>query len=171
MLTKDEKDFLNKIPADKKVGIYPFNKKINCVVEIIINSIKNIYPKLEVKHMGASALGISGQNDLDIYALSDPKNFEKYLPGLIKILGNPLHRHKQFIEWNFKKNGFEVQFYLSNPNTKKMKDQIKVYEILKNNKGLQKEYEELKQSLDGKSLREYQEKKYEFYHRILNNNI
>lgn len=52
-----------------------------------------------------------------------------------------------------------------------MKKQIAVIEILKNNKGLLKKYEKLKESMNGKSFREYQEKKYEFYHRILDNKI
>ena len=38
-------------------------------------------------------------------------------------------------------------------------------------KAATKEYEKLKESMNGKSFREYQEKKYEFYHRILDNKI
>lgn len=67
MLTSDEEDFLNKIPVDKKVKVYPYNPKISRIADDLIASINNIYSDLEVKHMGASALGISGQNDIDIY--------------------------------------------------------------------------------------------------------
>jgi len=48
-----------------------------------------------------------------------------------------------------------------------MKRQIRVFEILKNNERLLKEYEELKENMNGKSFREYQKRKYEFYHKIL----
>ena len=82
MLTKDELDFLNKIPADKKVYIYSFNPKAVKVAEDLIQSINNIYPDLEVKHLGTSALRISGQNDIDIYALIFmPFQTQKILTG------------------------------------------------------------------------------------------
>ena len=152
MLTKDEEDFLNKIPADKKVHIYPFNPKMSRISEDLIQSIKNIYSDLEVKHMGASALGISGQNDIDIYAFSNPKDFDKFPPGLVKLFGEPLHKHETFIEWKFTKDNFDIEFYLTAKDSDTMKRQIKVFEILKNNKDLLKEYEKLKKLTHGKSI-------------------
>jgi len=167
MLTKDEENYLDKIPKDKVVNIYFFDNQITKTVNEIIDSIKTIYPNLEITHMGASALKISGQNDIDIYAFSDPKNFDKYITGLIKLFGKPLHIHETFIEWRFTKNGFGVEFYLTAKDSETMKKQIDVFEKLSSNSKLLKEYEILKQSMNGKSFREYQRKKYEFYHKIL----
>jgi len=167
MLTPDEIDYLKKIPKDKKVKISPFDPKVTETAEEIINSIKRIYPNLETKHMGASALKISGQNDMDIYAFSDPSDFDKCLPGLIKFFGEPLHKHETFCEWKFKKEGLDVEFYLTAKDSETMKKQIASFEILKNNKNLVNEYQKLKESMNGKPFREYQEKKYEFYHKIL----
>ena len=163
MLTPGEIDYLRKIPTNKVVKIYSYDPKVAVAAEGIINSIHKIYPNLVVKHMGASALKISGQNDLDIYTFSDPKDFDKFLPGLIKLFGKPLHKHDTFIEWEFKKNGFDIQFYLTLP----PKNHIAIFEKLKNNPDLLKVYEDLKESMNGKSFRQYQEEKYEFYHLIL----
>lgn len=168
MLTKDQKRYLEKIPASKRVKIYLFDKKVQKIAENITQSVKKICPDLKVVHMGASALGIAGQKDLDIYAFSEPKDFNKYLPGLTKLLGEPKSKHETFIEWNFKRSGCSVEFYLTDPNSSTMKQQIKVFEILKNNKKLLTQYEELKKSMNGKYLRLYQRKKYEFFNRILN---
>jgi len=167
MFTKDELDFLNKIPSYRKVHVYPFDPKVTRVVGNLIQSINNIYPLLEVKHMGASALSISGQDDIDIYAFCNPKDFDKYLPGLANLFGKPLHIHETFCEWKFRRDKFDIEFYLTAKDSETMKKQIAVFEALKNNKDLLKEYEKLKESMNGKSLKEYQEKKYEFYHRIL----
>lgn len=168
MLTKDEKDYLNKIPNDKIVNIYPFDNRITKTVDEIIASIIRIYPDLEIKHMGASALEISGQNDIDIYAFSNPKDFGKYTTVLIKLFGKPLHIHETFIEWGFTRKGFDIEFYLTSKDSETMKKQIEVFETLSNDKNLLKEYEKLKESMNEKSLKEYQRKKYEFYHNILN---
>ena len=127
----------------------------------------DLYSDLEIKHMGASALKISGQNDIDIYAFSSPLDFDKFLPGLIKLFGEPLHKHETFCEWKFKKDEFDVEFYLTEP----PKEHIKIFAILKANLDLLKEYENLKALMNGKSFREYQEKKYEFYHKILKNSL
>lgn len=167
MLTKDQKNYLNKIPANKKVKISPFNKKVTKTADEIIDAIRKIYPSLEVIHMGTSALGISGQNDIDIYAFSDPSNFDKYLPGLTKLFGKSTGKHNTFIEWNFNKNGFGVEFYLTAPDSETMMQQITVFKTLKANKKLLKEYENLKSTMDGQSFRDYQRKKYEFYNKIL----
>jgi GrpB-like predicted nucleotidyltransferase (UPF0157 family) len=167
MLTKDQKNYLKKIPLDKKVKIFPFSRKATKTAEGIIQSVKDIYPDLEVKHMGASALGISGQNDIDIYVLSHPSNFDKYIQGLVKLFGQPLHKHETFIEWKFDENGFNIEFYLTNPKSDSMKQQMAVFEILKNDKELLKKYESLKISMNGKSFKEYQRKKYEFFNKIL----
>lgn len=167
MLTPDEIDYLKKIPVNKIVKISPLNPKTTEIVEEIINRIHEIYPDLEIKHMGASALGISGQNDIDIYAFSDPIDFDKFLPGLVKLFGEPLHKHETFCEWKLQKDGFYIELYLTAKNPSTMKKQTKVFEILKNNPDLLKEYEKLKESMNRKSFKVYQERKYEFYHRIL----
>ncbi|NMC60507.1 MAG: hypothetical protein GYA51_14150 [Candidatus Methanofastidiosa archaeon] len=167
MLTPDEIDYLKKIPKDKIVKIYPYDPKTSSIAKDVIKSVNRIYPNLIVKQMGASALKISGQNDLDIFAFSDPKDFEKYLPGLANLFGNPLHKHETFCEWKFKKDGFDIEFYLTARDSETMQRQIKTFENLKNKSALLKEYEQLKQSMNGKSFKEYQEKKYEFYHKIL----
>lgn len=171
MLTKEEKDFLKKTPTDKKVKIYPFDKRSIKVTEEIIHSIKDIFPDLEVKHMGASALGISGQKDLDIYAFARSADFSKFLPGFAELFGEALHKHETFIEWKFNRDGFDVELYLTSPDSETMKRQMAVFEILKNNNQLLKEYEKLKTSMNGEPFREYQKKKYEFYHKILQRSI
>lgn len=167
MLTEDQKRYLKTLPSDKRVKIYPFNKRVSRTAEKIIRRIANVCPDLKIVHMGASALGISGQNDLDIYVLSEPRDFEKYLPELIKLFGEPKSKHETFIGWEFVKDGYAVELYLTDPGSTLMKQQIAVFEILNNDRELLSEYKKLKEDMNGKSFREYQRKKYEFFNIIL----
>lgn len=166
MLTADEEKYLSKIPSSKKVCVKPFDPKAKKVGKKIIIKIKSEFPNLKILFMGATALVIAGQNDIDIYMLCRPQDFDKYLPALIKLFGEPKHIHNTFIEWGFKEDSFDIELYL----TETPERHIKVFEILKLNKEFLAEYEKLKLSFDGKSLREYQRAKYEFYNRILPTN-
>lgn len=163
MITKDEENYLSKINPNKKALIKPFDLKAKRVGKSIVSKIKKSLPNLKVIFMGATALEIAGQNDIDIYILSNLKNFNKYIPALRKLFGKPKHIHKTFIEWNFEENDYPVELYLTEP----PKRQIEVFKILKSNKKLLKEYENLKLNFNGKNFRDYQRAKYEFYNRIL----
>ncbi len=135
--------------------------------EEIVQQIKQHFLNLEILFMGSVALGISGQKDIDIYALADPKDFDKYMLTFEKLFGKFEKRgkyvKKTFIEWRFQKNGYEIQVYLNEPPER----HIRVFEMLKSDKKILKEYEDLKISFDGKSYKDYQKAKYKFYNRIL----
>lgn len=167
MLLPDEEKYIQTIPEDKIVRIFPFDPKVTQAAEEIISQVHAGFPNLEVLHMGASGLEISGQNDIDLYMLSPWQEFSKYLDDLIKIFGEPKSKRQDSVAWNFERNGFPVELYLTDPTSEPMKRQIGVYEILKSDPKLLKEYEILKQEMNGKSFREYQKQKYEFYHKVL----
>lgn len=166
MLTKYEKDFLKKIPRTKKASVKPFDPKAKEVGEKIVEKLKSTLPNLEVLFMGSTPLEISGKNDIDIYVLSKKSDFHKYLPAIEKLFGKAKKSHETFVEWDFMRNGFEVEIYLTEPPER----QIKIFEILKSDKKLLKEYENIKLSYNGKSYRDYQKAKYEYYNIILATN-
>ena len=168
MLTTDEEDFLSK-QTDKIITVKPFNPSCITVATKIINRIKAVFPNADVRHLGASSLGLSGQNDIDMYILSDPSDFDKYLSGLIKLFGETKWRKYDSNAWKFIEDGIEVELYLTDPTSKPMQRQIGVYNALKASKKLQKEYEKLKEKFNGKSWIEMQKAKYTFYHKVLDN--
>ncbi|MBI2103489.1 GNAT family N-acetyltransferase [Candidatus Woesebacteria bacterium] len=163
MLTQDEKNYLAKIDPNKKVSVSAFDPIAKETGELIVEKIRSKLPKAKVLFMGATALEIAGQNDIDIYVLSDRNEFSKYLPTLQKLFGKPRNIHETFIEWSFTEKGKPVELYLTEPPER----QIKVFEILKSDKKLLKECEDIKLKFNGKSFRDYQKAKYEFNNRIL----
>lgn len=167
MLTKEEDNYLQKIPKDKKVKIRPYDQKIEEIADTIINPIKTLFPDLDILHMGASGLGISGQGDLDIYAFARPEDFDQYSNGIKQSLGEPKNSKGDSIAWELSKGGYEVEFYLTDPNSEAMKRQIAVFNKLRQESKLLEEYRVLKESFNGKGFRDYQKAKYEFYHKIL----
>lgn len=169
MLTWDEEDYLSKIPKDKMVLIKPYNKRIKEIAGEINRKISSAVPGLEIRHMGASALEISGQGDIDIYIFCHPKDFDKYIPSFVSVFGEPKSKKYDSIAWKLSKERYEVEIYLTDPSSKPMQRQIAIFEVLKNDKKLLDKYKKIKEELNGKSFIEYQKRKYEFYHQILDN--
>lgn len=167
MLTEEQEKYLQTIPEDAKVKIQPWNPDTAKIAEELTQTIKQQIPDGEILFMGASALKIAGQNDIDLYALCYSKDFDKYLPHLKRIFGEPTKRGPQSIKWAMKKGGLDVEFYLTDPSAPSMQEQIKVFELLKSDSELLEEYKQIKESADGIPLREYQRRKYEFYNKIL----
>ncbi len=166
MLTSNQEKYLLTIPEDKVVKIIPFSPKSREITEEVIRQVHQVFPELEVLFIGAAALGIFGQNDLDINILCPTGDFDKYCPGLTKVFGEPAIKGTS-IKWSFARGEYEVELYLTDPESPSFKEQLRVFNLLKNNAELLKEYEELKKSSEGISFREYQKRKYEFYNRIL----
>ncbi len=170
MITEDEKNYLAKIDPTKIVRVYPFNSEGQSIALNLVNKIKAVFPQANVLFMGSTALGIAGQKDIDIYILDSVENFEKYLPKLESMFGqinkSGDYIKKKFVEWKFVQDEYDIEIYLTEPPER----QIKVFEILRDNHYLLKEYEELKFRFDGKSYKDYQTAKYHFFNKILPDN-
>ncbi|MEK7116620.1 MAG: GrpB family protein [Patescibacteria group bacterium] len=168
MLTENQKKYLETIPESKIVEIKPWDPKTKEVAQRLIDAIKNADPELGIIYTGASALCVSGVNDLDFTVTCPRIDFDKHLPGLIKILGNPQKIGKENVRWEgIQKEGFIVDVHMTDPNSPSLKEHARLFELLKNNQELLAEYETLKVESNGVSYREYQCRKYEFYNRIL----
>jgi len=166
MLLPDQEKYILTIPEDKIARILTYNPRSEVIVNEIIACIKSVNLDLAILYLGASALKIAGQNDLDIYICSSPDDFYKYLPSLKARFGEPV-KEGGFIEWNFNREGFEVELYLTDCSEKSSREQKKIFDVLSDNESLLKEYESLKLESNGKPFGDYQRKKYEFYNRLL----
>jgi GrpB-like predicted nucleotidyltransferase (UPF0157 family) len=165
MLTERQEKYLLKIPEDKVVKIVPHDPAIFSIVEGIKARLQGIVD-LEVRFMGASALGISGQGDIDLYILCPETQYNNYIAKVESVFG----ARKAGIstnKWEFIEDGHEVEMYLTDPTTPSMREQIRVFELLQNHPDLRKEYELLKVAADGQSFREYMRRKYEFFNKVL----
>lgn len=167
MLTEGQIKYLVTIPDDKKIVVKPFNPKGLEVANEIIASIKSIEPDLKVLLLGSLPLKISGQEDIDISAFCIKSEQPKHLDNFKKLFGEPIRQTKNSICWDFQKDGFSVSIRLTDPTTETTKAQVQVFNLLKNNPNLLKEYEKIKEDVKDLTYKEYQTRKYIFYNEIL----
>ncbi|MDP4001172.1 MAG: hypothetical protein Q8P83_02945 [bacterium] len=167
MLTEGQIHYLSKVPDDQKMVVKPFNPKGLEIANQIIAEIKAVEPDLEVLCVGSVPLKIAGQEDIDINAFCVKAEQDKHFPNFKKLYGEPSRIGKASIGWDFQRNGYSVDVWLTDPTAETTKQQIKVLNILKDNPELLKEYEQIKLSAKNLPYKQYQTKKYEFYNRIL----
>ena len=167
MLNEGQIKYLATIPDDKKVIVKPFNPKGLDIAKKIIADIKSIEPSLEVMLLGSLPLKILGQEDIDISIFCIKSEQLKHIDNFNKLFGDFDRQGKHSIKWEFEKDGFTVGVWLTDPNAETTKKQIRVFDLLKNNPVLLKEYEKIKKEAKNLTYKEYQIRKYEFYNRIL----
>lgn len=165
MLTSDEQLYLEKIPLNKVAHIRDYDPNVATTVSTLRTLIKDSQVTNELLWIGASALGIAGQNDIDLHILSTREEWDKLSAKVDAIFGERVPGISIY-KWAFLMDGFDVELYLSDPTDKSMIKQIKVFNILKHDTALRKEYERIKKQYNGKPFKEYMRAKYEFYHRI-----
>jgi hypothetical protein len=167
MLTEGQINYLSKVPDDQRMVVKPFNPKGLEVVNHIISEIKAVEPDLEVICIGSLPLKIAGQEDIDINAFCVKAEQEKHIPNFKKLYGEPSRVGKNSIGWAFTREGYSVDVWLTDPTVETTQQQLKIFNILKNDPELLKEYEQIKLTAKDLPYKQYQIKKYEFYNRIL----
>ncbi len=167
MLTQNQERYLAKLPDNQTMTVVPWDPHGLDIAQEIIDTIKSALPHNEVIFIGSLPLKIAGQKDIDVSVFSPAADFSLYQPKLEEKFGKPDKLGMTSIAWHFQREGWDVGIYLTDPISSQVQEQIDVFNLLKNNPDLLKEYEQIKLEAKGQSYKEYQRRKYEFYNRIL----
>lgn len=167
MIKESQEKYLATLPDGKIVEVKPFDPRVQEIARKIIEELERVVPGLPIVWGGASALGIAGQNDIDINIPVTKDEYDVYSPAIEKLFGAPKRRGNS-IKWEFVLDGFEVELYLNDKNSTNVLEQIKVFEILSQNKNLRDEYEQIKLPYGPIDFKQYMRKKYAFFNKILN---
>lgn len=166
MLTEAQENYLNKIPEGSVAEIKAWDPDASRFAKKLIKQI-NQDSGLEIFWCGSLAMGILGQNDIDLYIFAEPKDFELHLPEIIKSLGKPTYILDEKILWRIVKNGYKIDASLLSKDSNEVKHDLFFTKSLKSDPALLQEYISLKNP--GLSAREYYKLKNEFYNRIVRN--
>lgn len=169
MLTKQDIQWLSHLSNSKKVRIVPYNPKVKDLFEKQKKEILDIVGQnVEVLHLGASGMGISGQEEIDLVVPISLDCFDEFIEKFKKIYGDP----KSFspnnrIRFNHKQGHINIEIVIVNRDSEGWKRNIAFENYLKSHPEALEAYRKLKEANDGKSLREYYRKKIEFINDIL----
>lgn len=166
MVKESQETYLSTLPDGKIIEVKPFDPRAQEVGNEILSQLREALPEATLHFGGAVALGILGQNDIDITILSTPPEFDSYRSTIEKLYGAPSHVTKS-VKWQFQKEGFDVELYMTDKDAESAKDQRRVFEVLSKSKELRDAYERVKLPYGPIDFKEYMRKKYAFFNEIL----
>jgi hypothetical protein len=90
MLTPEQEKWIAHLSDESKVRIVPFDPSAEEKFKRVRQKLRDaLGTDLPVLHRGATSLGISGQDEIDIYIPMPPARFDALVEQLRGILGEP----------------------------------------------------------------------------------
>jgi orotate phosphoribosyltransferase len=143
--------------------VRPYSPKVAVIARNVTKTIRRAIPNADVRFLGASALKLSGQNDIDIWILCPPKLKHKYIAKLKGLWGDPVKRGRK---WKWTEHGYEIAVNVVDPANRIRKEKLRLFEILQENAEVRHAYETLKTSYSGRTYKEYLIAKMEFLNEL-----
>jgi len=169
MLSSQQQKWIDHLSNDDKIIIKPYDPTSQeKFKKLKTRLLSKLGPKINIQQRGATSLGISGQDEIDIYIPVPPNKFDSMLVTIEKILGKPkscypLERARFVTE----EDGKHIDVFLINDRCDGWVDGLKFEQYLKTHSDSLDTYRRLKELGNGLSTREYYKNKIEFINEIL----
>lgn len=169
MLTQDQEKWVNHLSNDSKIKIVPFDPTAQEKFEKIKIAIHSkLGESVTVEHHGATSLGISGQDEIDIYVPVLAHHFDEILERLKGLFGEPRSNYAlERARFVTSEAGKHIDVFVVNQEHHSWLDALKFENYLRVHPKALEEYRKLKESGHGLSTREYYRRKIEFINSIL----
>lgn len=169
MLTKQQKNWLNKLSNSNKVKIVPYDPRVKNIFKQQKAELQKILgDSAVVLHKGASAWGISGKGDVDIYIPIEVENFDSCYGKLKEVLSEPGSYYPlERVRWNRHINDIEVEIFLVNKEAEFYKDSELFWDYIETHPDVLEEYRIIKERAEDTSTREYYTEKVIFINKVM----
>ncbi len=169
MITPEQEKWINHLNTTGIVQIFPFDPECNEKFEQVKSQIQSaIGMGFEILHRGASSLGISGQNEIDVYIPIPPEKIEELTPKMEAVFGKPKSVYPlERTKFLAKIEGTTIEIMLTNKEHRSWINGERFRDYLVENPETLERYKKLKEECAGLNCQEYYRKKIEFINEIL----
>lgn len=173
MLTPAQEAWIQKLPVDKRVTILPFDTTAEEKYQKTKQQIQSaLGAHIPVIHRGSTSLGISGQDEIDVYIPVEPERFDTLFEELKKLFGEPRSvLPLQRIRFVITVDGKHIDLFLSNNQHKDWIEGVAFEEICNNRPDIKFAYQKLKEEMNGWTVQDFYRKKAEFIDAVLRGEI
>ncbi len=168
MITESQRQWLEHLPNNDQIVIKPFDPESPKIFEEVKEEVVKALGEVRVEHRGASALGISGQDEIDIYVPVAPNNFNSTVTKMSTAFGEPKSNYPLVrARFHLDSYGKNIDVFVINEKDSGWVDSEIFTNWLLTHADTLEEYRKLKESGEGLSTREYYTKKIEFINKII----
>ena len=169
MLTKEQKKWIAHLSDEDKVSIVPFDPTSKEKFQKVKHRVRGILGKsVSVEHHGATSLGISGQDEIDIYVPTLEKDFNQRVSEFETIFGKSRsHYLLERARFVTEGDGKHIDVFVINGESNGWNTMIKFESYLREHPDSLEAYRQLKEDCQGMSTRKYYRRKIEFINEIL----
>lgn len=167
MITPAQQKWIDTL-SDRKVSIVPYDPKTDELFAVVREKIFAVLgPEALVDHGGASSLGISGQDEIDVSIVAEADKFDEYIPKLEKIFGPVRSRYADRARFEVKEDGKKIDLKIVDASHVNYLEGKKFEAYLRNHSKDLGNYRILKETADGVTVKEYYSRKTEFINTTL----
>lgn len=169
MLTLEQEKWIAHLSDENKIGIVPFDPTAEEKFQRVKQRVQDALGKqTPVEHRGATSLGISGQDEIDVYVPTPEAKFDSLIDPLKALFGEPRSLYQlERVRFVTEEEGKHIDVFLINEEHDGWKNGVKFESYLKSHPEALEEYKRLKENGNGLSVREYYRRKTEFINEIL----
>ena len=167
MLTKDQEEWINSL-SGRTTAVVPYDQRTERLFIIVQKRIHEILgPDVVVEHCGASSLGISGQDEIDVSIVTTAKMFGPYVSKLDGTIGTVISWYPDRVRFEVKEEGKKIDLKLIDRNHPSYLESKKFEHYLRTHPTDLERYRILKEESNGLPTKEYYRRKIEFINEIL----
>ena len=169
MLTAEQEKWIGHLSNTDTIKIVPFDPTAESRFQEIKQLIQEKTDRsLTILHLGASGLGISGQDEIDVYIPIKPAQFNTLIPKLKNLFGEPRSSYPlERSRFATAMNGKHIDIFLINQDSAGWQEGQRFHAYLLSHPLVLETYRQLKENSDGVSVQEYYRRKIEFINAIL----
>lgn len=169
MLTAEQEKWIAHLSDSDKIRIVPFDSDAERkFYKVKLKIQRSLSGGIKVEHHGATRLGISGQDEIDVYVPVSPKDFDSLTEPLTKLFGQPRSLYPmERARFVTEEDGKHIDVFLINEESCGWIDGVRFESYLKNHPRDLEAYRKLKEDGGGLSVKEYYRRKIQFINNIL----
>jgi GrpB-like predicted nucleotidyltransferase (UPF0157 family) len=166
MLTTFQQRYLTQLSRDERVRVQSFQPDSLLFVHELTNSIKRELPHLDVRHIGATALGVDGKGDIDLVLLGSREN-HWYDKGVLEFMfGAPWRRVRHNTHWHLTYRDFSLDLHLTHATSPIARMMLDTHKRLQHDTHLRNEYARLNRASASMYAHDYHRRKYEWFNSL-----
>ncbi len=166
-LSAGQERYVQTISDTDLVHIADFDPKSFETAQALISEIQESLPEATIVHIGASALGLPGENDIDLGVVQEDKGHATQV--LSALCGHPVlvDEKNALTRFATMRDGFAVEVFFTQELSGMTAEHVHNQEILKSDDTLRAKYTELKLASSGLTKRAYMKRKLQFFNMVV----